>query len=125
MRKRYIQDPETGKLVPASEYRRRGKSHQVMEDIEPFVSPVDGSIISSRKDLREHNRRNNVVQYEEDTGAIKARQREQEALFSGKGHDSKRRKDALKFAVDVNSRPYTKAERRQMAENYSKRSKHG
>ncbi len=30
-------------------------------DIESFVSPVDGSVISDRKQLREHNIRNNVV----------------------------------------------------------------
>jgi hypothetical protein len=30
-------------------------------DIESFVSPVDGSVISDRKALREHNKRNNVV----------------------------------------------------------------
>jgi hypothetical protein len=33
----------------------------IIGDIEPFVSTVDGSVISSRRDLREHNARNNVV----------------------------------------------------------------
>lgn len=28
---------------------------------EPFRSPVDGSIVSSRRELQEHNKRNNVV----------------------------------------------------------------
>lgn len=28
---------------------------------EPFQSPVDGSIVSSRRELQEHNKRNNVV----------------------------------------------------------------
>jgi len=34
-------------------------------DIEPFVSPVDGSVISDRKQLREHNSRNGVVSADE------------------------------------------------------------
>lgn len=33
----------------------------VQADLEPFRSVVDNSIISSRRDLNEHNRRNNVV----------------------------------------------------------------
>ena len=28
---------------------------------EPFKSPVDGSLVSSRRELQEHNKRNNVV----------------------------------------------------------------
>jgi hypothetical protein len=37
-------------------------------DIDSFVSPVDGSVISDRKQLREHNKRNNVVNYAEFEG---------------------------------------------------------
>jgi hypothetical protein len=37
-------------------------------DIKSFVSPVDGSVISDRKQLREHNKRNNVVNYAEFEG---------------------------------------------------------
>ena len=46
-----------GKLVPKEGSRRIGL--QLMPDIaESFRSPVDGSVISSRSTLREHNRRN-------------------------------------------------------------------
>lgn len=59
---KYIQHPETGKLVPAEEYvRPRSKSAYVMEDIKPFVSPVDGTVISSRPHLEAHNRRHGVT----------------------------------------------------------------
>jgi len=34
----------------------------IMRDLQPFRSPVDRSIIGSRSDLREHNKRNGVVQ---------------------------------------------------------------
>ena len=49
-----------GKLVP--KVRRRRIGLQLMPDIaEAFRSPVDGSVISSRSNLREHNRRNGVA----------------------------------------------------------------
>ena len=35
--------------------------YTVMGDLPDFVSPVDGSIVSGRAGLREHNLRNNVV----------------------------------------------------------------
>ena len=48
------------KLVPKEGSRRIGL--QLIPDIaEAFVSPVDGSVISSRSNLREHNVRNGVA----------------------------------------------------------------
>ena len=41
---------------------RRGKSLQVMSDIEEFVSPVDKSVIGSRSGLRNHERRHGIRQ---------------------------------------------------------------
>lgn len=61
-RKRYIQCPETHKLIPAEEYVRPTKrTHMVMGDIEPFQSPVDKSYITTRPQLEEHNRRHGVT----------------------------------------------------------------
>ena len=49
-----------GKLVP--KVRLRGIGLQLIPDLaDSFVSPVDGSVISSRSNLREHNRRNGVA----------------------------------------------------------------
>ena len=68
MRKRWIM--VDGKLLPEDQARvildyrhvRTSSGFQVMPDIaDPFVSPVDGTTISSRRDLREHNIRNQVV----------------------------------------------------------------
>jgi hypothetical protein len=39
--------------------------HYVQGDIQSFVSPVDRSVISDRAQLREHNKRNGVVNYHE------------------------------------------------------------
>ena len=47
------------KLVKA---KKRTKSHQVMGDIQEFVSPIDKSVISSRSQVREHERKHNVRQ---------------------------------------------------------------
>lgn len=57
MRKRYIQDPKTLKLVPASLYVKPGEHHMIMPDIKPYRSIVDGSEISSRSRHREHLQR--------------------------------------------------------------------
>ena len=63
-RKRYIQCPETHKLIPAEEYvRPKPKTHMVMPDIEPFQSPVDKSYITTRPQLEEHNRRHGVTNH--------------------------------------------------------------
>ena len=68
MRQRWIQI--NGKLVPEAEADAERAKHSnpkrtgitVIPDIsEPFVSPVDGSTLSSRADVREHNIRNGVV----------------------------------------------------------------
>ena len=64
-RERWILDEKLGKLVPESEYQRRQPARPgitVIPDIaESFISPVDGSTLSSRAEVREHNIRNSVV----------------------------------------------------------------
>ena len=55
-----------------------GSSAAIHGDIDSFVSPIDGTVISDRKQLREHNKRNGVVAasefsmgYYEDNGQVK------------------------------------------------------
>lgn len=59
----WIQHPETGEFIPKDEYivPKVNKSAIVMSDVKPFVSIVDGSLISTRRQLAEHNRRHNVT----------------------------------------------------------------
>ena len=45
-----------------------GKSAQVMSDISEFKSPIDGSIISSRSGLKEHEKIHGVRQIGNDWG---------------------------------------------------------
>ena len=62
-RGRFIQHPETGKLIPADEYVRPDttKSAYVMGDINPFVSPISKELIDDRGKLRRHNKRHGVT----------------------------------------------------------------
>ena len=82
---RWRQDSKTGKLIPIDEAAaRRDAGVAIHGPIEPFVSPVDGSVISDRKQLREHNRRHNVVQTQEFNPEFLERKRaERERLYSG------------------------------------------
>lgn len=60
---RFIQCPKTNKLIPYDEYHRDegSKGPLICGDIESFVSPVDGSTITTRSQLREHNKRHGVT----------------------------------------------------------------
>jgi hypothetical protein len=63
---------------------RDGGSAAVHGDIQPFVSPVDGSVISDRKQLREHNARNNVVNSAEfGTQHWDEKRKERDRFYSG------------------------------------------
>jgi hypothetical protein len=59
---RFIQDPVTHKLIPAEEYRPAAKQvHGIMPDIEPFVSPIDRSVIRTRPQLADHHRQHGTT----------------------------------------------------------------
>ena len=86
----WIQDPVTHKLIPRDEYyAREGGGNaldrlQIIGDLEPFLSPVSGEIITSRSQLREHNLRHgvtNTADYGPDWFTRKAKERN--ALLSG------------------------------------------
>lgn len=84
---RWKQDSKTGKLVPIDRAAiRRDLGAAVHGDIQPFVSPVDGSVISDRKQLREHNKRNNVVNAAEFTPEFYAEKAKERANFYQSKH---------------------------------------
>lgn len=59
---RWIQCPDTNKLIPAEEFDRpKERHHMIMTDIKPFRSTVDGTVVSTRSQLEAHNKRNNVT----------------------------------------------------------------
>lgn len=59
----YVQCPETGKLVPRETLAPtpRPNAPMVMKGHEPFKSPIDGSIISTRQQLADHNKKHGVT----------------------------------------------------------------
>ena len=69
-RKRYIQHPQTYELIPAEEYVRPSGLNgaagpTIIPDIKPFVTvcgDMAGKEITSRKALREFEKRNGLVQ---------------------------------------------------------------
>ena len=80
MRWRQSLNEETGKyeFIPVDEAAARHDGHFVRGDIEAFQSPIDGSIIRSRKALEDHCRKHGVVQSQEFTPEFyekKARER--------------------------------------------------
>ena len=83
---RQTKDPETGKyiLVPIDDAARKLEGHYIRGDIEPFVSPIDGTVINSRGQLEDHCAKHNVVPAEEYSQAFFDRKaKEREAAMRG------------------------------------------
>jgi hypothetical protein len=49
-------------VVMRQQQKRRKTGINIIRDVDPFKSPIDGSIIGSRRDLREHEKKHNVRQ---------------------------------------------------------------
>lgn len=63
MRKRYIQDPVTLKLIPAEEYEcKRPAGPMVMGDIQPYKSMATGEMIMGRRQHREHLKQHRLIE---------------------------------------------------------------
>jgi len=87
---RWVQvwNEELGKseFIPRDEAAARSDLSRIAihGDITPFVSPVDGSVISDRKQLREHNKRHNVVNLDEfGTDHWDKKRKERDRLYTG------------------------------------------
>ena len=101
-RKSWVQDPKTGKLIPKEEYRNEPTGHYVQGDIEPFVSPIDKGVISSRSQLRVHNARHGVTDsrdYSHDFMLKRSQQRVAEMTGQTKEAKNERR-DLIRRAID-------------------------
>lgn len=76
-----------------------------MPDIEPFKSPVDGTIVSGRKALREHNLRNGVTNAADFKETWDKARKERESFYSGETKfDRATRIEALKNAWEKHRR---------------------
>ena len=93
---RWRQDAKTGKLVPidASAAKRDGGFIHA-NNMEAFVSPVDGTLVRNKREYDEHNKRNNVVNAAEFTPEFYASKEKERARFYNGEHTS-REKQARK-----------------------------
>ena len=88
----WIQDPETGKLIPKELFKRQGQTadYYVQGALEPFISPVTKELITSREQLRLHNKEHgitNSADYSDEYMAKKIKQREDR--LNGNTHQAK------------------------------------
>lgn len=96
----YVQDPITLKLVEKSKYLA-GNHSAAVHVMEPFISPIDQSVITDGASLRAHNRKHGVTDqrdYGPDWFARKGRERD--LRLQGQDKASKQdRLNALKQAT--------------------------
>ena len=100
---RWRQDAKTGKLIPIDAAARRHDGHAIHGDIAPFVSPIDGTVISDRRQLEEHNKRNNVVNAAEFSPEFYAEKAKERANFYEGRHsraETQRRKEEIHRVID-------------------------
>ena len=80
------------------------RAGMILGDIEPFISPVDGSIISSRSVLREHMRQHGLAHTEDynSPGGYwdKSRQARADYLAGKSNPDARRRKQQMSDAFE-------------------------
>jgi len=64
VRRRFVYDPATKKMVEVEPHVRSDDSPMVHGDIPAFLSPLDGTIVEGRRAYYEHMRKHNVVPFE-------------------------------------------------------------
>lgn len=104
MRKRYRWNPVTLRQEPIDDTPGGGRL-AIIPDIEPFISPVDGTVVTGRAALREHNRRHGVTNIADFKGQWEREARERATFFKGDAkYDQKRRIEHLKRAFEIHER---------------------
>jgi hypothetical protein len=105
MRQRYRQNPKTLEMELISDNTPRKRGILICPDITPFKSIVDGSTISGRAALREHNKRNDVTFAEAFRGDWERGRKTRDSMYSGDPKfDRSRRVEAIKHAVETHTR---------------------
>jgi hypothetical protein len=101
----FVQDSKTGKLVPRGtlEPTPRVNAPSVMKPLQDFKSPIDGSIISSRAQLKRHNEKHGVTNSADySKGYIEKKANERNA--AGERHLKQTRRADIHHAIDTHSR---------------------
>lgn len=100
-RRRYVWDPELKELVEIPLERVPEAAPYVWRDIEAYVSPVDGTVISDRGQHREHLKRHNMAPTADFTETWKkARAERQQRLNGTHPEDRAKRIGALRDAFE-------------------------
>jgi hypothetical protein len=97
----YVRDPETGKFVEKSAFIAANQSAAV-HTMEPFISPIDGSLIRDPAQLRSHNAQHGVTDSREyGDNWFEKKSRERDLRLTGQDKASKRdRIEAFKRATE-------------------------
>jgi hypothetical protein len=104
MRRRYRYNLKTKEMELVSESIGKSRGVLICPDITPFKSVVDGSTISGRAALREHNKRNDVTFTEDFRGTWAASRKARDQMYSGdSSFDRKRRVEAIRQSVEQHS----------------------
>lgn len=104
MRRRYRYNPETKEMEETTDAGVAERFGLIIGDIEPFISPVDGTRISSRSHLREYMRQHGLAHTEDynKPGGFWEKKRQARADYlAGKSNpDSNRRKQQMSDAFE-------------------------
>lgn len=104
MTKSWIQHPITLELIPRDEYvRPKEASHFIHNDLQPFVSPIDGSVISDRRQYRNHCDKHGVrpaAEFPPEHYAKKAKEREAHYKGQSSKEETLKRKQALNEIIN-------------------------
>ena len=100
---RWRQCRHTGEFIPIDESARKHDGVAIHGVFEPFKSPVDGSIISTNKQLRDHNEKNNVVNADEFSPEFYERKAKERAEFyQGKRSTQQIQRDRMEIYETIN-----------------------
>lgn len=103
MRRKYVYDESTGEMVEVTMMGEKSRQHFIQPDIQPFVSPADGTIIKSRQHLRSYMKRNNLAHYDDFKDTQGARIREREKFHQGTDRKSvEQRRQAISDSFEHN-----------------------
>ena len=77
-----VNEDGTSRFVAADESARKADGHFIhANNMETFLSPVDGSLVRNKREYDEHNRKNNVVNAAEFTPEYYAKKAKERADF--------------------------------------------
>lgn len=103
MRRKYVYDPATGEMVEVTITGTQSRQHFIQADIEPFISPADGTIIKSRKHMRKYMKANNLVHFDECKDTSNTRISEREKFYQGADRKSvEQRRQSLSDSFEHN-----------------------